>query len=310
MRFFDLHCDTAGECCRQNKDIFQNDLHIDLKRGAALGGWVQVFAIWIPDEYRGQKAVKYFDTAADYFYSRTGALGDAVQPFFSNAESSARYILAAEGGSAAGGDINGLEHLYERGVRILTLTWNGDNEIACGAYGSAGGMTDFGKKFVRRAQALGITADCSHLNRRSFYDLADIAEKPFIASHSNLDIVNTDEGRHRNLSPEQAKIIRDSGGLIGLNFYEKFLEDDRFKGIDALVRQIDAFMELGCENTLAVGSDYDGCTVPQGMGGIEKIPDIYAALKNRGCGEDILDKIFYENAARFFEPLKNGARPE
>ena len=68
MRYFDLHCDTIGECSNNNLSLKNNDLHIDLERAKAHDKYAQVFAIWIPDQFRGKVAVKYFDKTANYFY--------------------------------------------------------------------------------------------------------------------------------------------------------------------------------------------------------------------------------------------------
>ena len=67
MRIFDLHCDTIGECFKQGKSLKKNDLHIDLERLSKYKSYTQVFAIWIPDEYRGEQAFSYFNDVADFF---------------------------------------------------------------------------------------------------------------------------------------------------------------------------------------------------------------------------------------------------
>ena len=69
MKYFDLHCDTIGECSNNNFLLRENNLHIDLQRAKEIEEYTQVFAIWIPDELRGNHAVKYFDKTADYFYN-------------------------------------------------------------------------------------------------------------------------------------------------------------------------------------------------------------------------------------------------
>ncbi len=299
MRFFDLHCDTIGECSKNSLPLLQNNLHIDLQRGKLIGDYTQVFAVWIPDELRGNKAQSYFNKAVDYLYKEIYNNSDLISLYSHNKNTPVKAILAAEGGSACGGTIEGLYHLYNRGVRIITLTWNGKNEIASGAF-SEGGFTGFGKEFVKTAEELGIVLDVSHLNRQSFSEFLEMSEKPFIASHSNADIVNNVYGQKRNLTKEQILCIKERNGIIGLNFCHDFIEDENAEGIDALCRQIDYFMSLGCENVLAFGSDYDGCKIHHALCGIEKVPAVYDALKNKGYEADLLDKLFYKNAFAFF----------
>ncbi len=300
MKFFDLHCDTIGECSNNNLPLRDNRLHIDLLRAGSIEEYTQVFAIWIPDELRGKEAVEYFDKTADYFYKEIEANKDLISLYKENKSTSVKAILSVEGGSACGGTIDGLYHLYERGVSLITLTWNAVNEIGGGAF-SEGGLTPFGKEFIKEAEALGITLDVSHLNRQSFFELAEITQKPFVASHSNADIVNNQFARKRNLNDEQIAVIKEKKGLIGLNFCQDFIEDENASGITSVCRQLDYFGNLGCEDVVAFGLDFDGCTVNDKFNGIEKISELYNELKRRGYEESFLDKAFYKNAEVFFK---------
>lgn len=299
MRYFDLHCDTIGECSNNNLSLRKNALHIDLERAKALDKYTQVFAIWIPDQFRGKAAVKYFDKTADYFYKELEKNGEMISLYSSDENTPIKAILSVEGGSACCGTIEGLHHLYDKGVRLITLTWNAPNEIACGAF-SDGGFTKFGKEFVKEAEELGITLDVSHLNRQSFYEFAELSQKPFIASHSNADIVNNEYGRKRNLNDEQIRIIKERNGLIGLNFCREFIEDENACGVDAICRQLNYLLNSGCEDIISFGSDFDGCAIHPDLCGIEKIPLLFKKLINKGFGEAFLKKLFYENADNFF----------
>lgn len=299
MKYFDLHCDTIGECSNNNFPLRENNLHIDLQRAKEIEEYTQVFAIWIPDELRGNDAVKYFDKTADYFYNEIARNKDLISLYKENKETPVKAILSVEGGSACGGTLEGLYHLYERGVSLITLTWNAVNEIGGGAF-SDGGLTPFGKEFIKEAEKLGIVLDVSHLNRKSFFEFAEIAQKPFVASHSNADIVNNEYGKKRNLSKEQIQIIRERKGLIGLNFCCDFIEDEKASDIDSVCRQIDYFKKFECDDIIAFGFDFDGCTVNENFNGIEKIPLLYSELKKRGYEESFLHKMFYENANKFF----------
>lgn len=299
MKVFDLHCDTITECCKNCVSLYDNDMHLSLKRMEKFQKYIQIFAVWIRDEMRGEVARQYFDKVADYFYKQIEENKNVISAFGDKSETKVKAILSVEGGSACGGTLDGLTHLYNRGVKLVTLTWNSPNEIASGAF-SEGGFTSFGKDFVKLAEEYGIILDVSHLNRESFYDFIKISNKPFVASHSNADIVENPKGRKRNLTDEQIRLIKERNGIIGLNFCRNFLESDGFLGIDSLVRQIDYFLSLGCENNIALGSDYDGCSIHSDFAGVEKLFSVYNILAEKGYSRELLDKIFYENAHRFF----------
>ncbi len=299
MKVFDLHCDTITECCKNSVSLYDNDMHLSLKRMEKFQKYTQIFAVWIRDEMRGEVARQYFDKVADYFYKQIEENNNVASVFCDESETKVKAILSVEGGSACGGTLDGLTHLYNRGVKLVTLTWNSPNEIASGAF-SEGGFTSFGKDFVKLAEEYRIILDVSHLNRESFYDFIKISNKPFVASHSNADIVENPKGRKRNLTDEQIRLIKERNGIIGLNFCRNFLESDGFLGIDSFVRQIDYFLSLGCENNIALGSDYDGCSIHSDFIGVEKLFSVYNTLAEKGYSKELLDKIFYSNAQRFF----------
>ena len=300
MKFFDLHCDTIGECYNKKIPLRKNEFHIDLERAKELGQYTQIFAIWIPDELRGDEAVNYFNEVSNFFYKELKENNDLISLYNEPKETPVKAILSVEGGSACGGTIEGLYNLYKKGVRLITLTWNAENEIGGGAF-SEGGLTAFGKEFIKEAETLGITLDVSHLNRQSFFDFEKIAKKPFIASHSNADIINNKYAMKRNLNEEQIKIIKERNGLIGFNFCKDFIETEDAQGIEALYRQIEYMLSLNCDDVIAFGSDFDGCQVNTELNGIEKIPYVYLKLKEKGLKEEILNKVFFENAQNFFE---------
>ena len=302
MRVFDLHCDTIGECYKQDKKLKENDLHICLDRVGRFERYTQVYAIWIPDEYRGETAVNYFNNVANYFYKEIEENKNTVSMYSEASETPCKAILAVEGGSACGNSIEGLLHLYNRGVRAITLTWNDRNEIAGGAF-SEGGFTDFGKEFVKECHNLGIVIDVSHLNRESFSELCDLYDGTFIATHSNADIVDNEYARKRNLTDEQISVIRERKGLIGLNFCRDFLHVGDECGAEGVYNQVVYFLERGCQDIIALGSDYDGCTVDSDINGVETLRYLYNYLLNKGLSPNIVDKLFYENAERFFSKI-------
>lgn len=145
--------------------------------------------------------------------------------------------------------------------------------------------------------------DVSHLNRKSFFDVAENTTLPFIASHSNPDINNNFYGNKRNLLDSQIEIIKDRKGLIGLNFCIDFFDVDGKSGVDALKVHLDYLLNKGCESVIALGSDFDGCEITDGINGLESMNEVYEALLKDGYSSELIDDLFYNNAERFFRNM-------
>ncbi len=318
MRLFDLHCDTAGECFNKKIPLFSNDLHIDLCKGKHLDEWRQFFAIWIPDTLRGKEALTYFEKALQNFKSEIKQNSDKTQLYqgiFSAKEQhkagKCTAFLAVEGGSPFAYE-GGAQLAKEHDVKLITLTWNGENELGFGCQsGSDSGLKEAGKALLRDMRELKIAADVSHLNRAGFYD-AISSGAAVIASHSNSESVllktrKDSEDKffscRRSLDDEQIKLLIESNGLIGINFCRSFLGDFGDDGFEAVYRHMAHILDLGGENVLAIGSDFDGCEINPCLAGVDKMPDLEAFLRAKGMQEEIIDKIFFENADNFFKNI-------
>lgn len=306
MRVFDLHCDTMAVIEGKDLSLAANDLHIDLKRARALETYAQCYAVFVPDKLRGREAIDYVERVAARF-AREMAENEAVIALckapgdLARAEAAGKHagILTVESAAGLGGDLETVCRWQQLGVRMCTLTWNGENELGRGvlAPGDAG-LTDFGRRAVRAFEDAGILVDVSHASPELFWDVVKIARKPLVASHSNAKAVC---GHPRNLTREQFLAIRDSGWLVGLNYYDAFLNDDPARaGMEDLVRHAAYFLSLGGEDVLALGGDMDGSQLPEDMAdGLGAMPRLYQ-LFVRAFGETVTDKIFYGNAARVF----------
>ena len=317
MRLFDLHCDTIIECYKQGVPLRENKLQIDLNRGqSAYDHWAQVYAICPPDTLRGQDAIDFFDTRYRFFVDEMERNQDRVvwlqnPKGYTHPDQDLRSvaILAVENGCVLAGDPKRIPLLGELGVRLITLTWNADNEIASGILGSGGRLTDFGREAVRLMEEHQIAIDVSHLGEHSFWDLFDRVEGPIIASHSNARF----QCRHpRNLTDEQFKAIVSRGGIVGFNLCVPFIspwDHEPFGGdwyaeyhcpMEEIVGMIEYMWSLGGEDVLCMGSDFDGSPITQELNAVEKLPALHRALKARGHSDDLLDKFFYRNAWNFF----------
>lgn len=275
MNFFDLHCDTAIKMYKQNEPFFENTLAVSAKKGECFEKWTQTFAVWI--EENRQEPFLYYKNVLNNLKAK---LCGNVNPVF-----------AVEGGSVIENDIDRLYELKRDGIKFLTLTWNGENLIA-GGVKSQKGLTDFGKSVIKEMNRLNIAVDVSHLNDKSFCEVADNAQK-ILATHSNCRSICDVP---RNLSDEQIKIIAKKGGIIGLNFYPLFLGTNFYEDI---YRNIYHLCDMGLENHIAIGSDFDGADMCEDMKNISFVPLLYQNLSKKGLSDTLLDKIFYKNADVF-----------
>lgn len=298
MNYFDLHCDTLGECYSRQKSLYDNGLHVDLFKTKAFHTYIQCMAVWIPDSYSGEEAYSYF-------LERYALLKDAPLCLTGNDlkrvndSGGIGLIPTVEGGRVLGGSLSKIDDLAHLGVRMLTLTWNGDSEFGGGIGGSGAGLTPFGKQAIRKLEQNRIIVDISHAGLQLFDDVCCHSTMPFIASHSNAKPICS---HRRNLSDAQAKEIIRRGGLIGLNFYVDFLENDPNNArVESIVRHAEHFLALGAENALSMGSDFDGAEIPGDMEGIASVEKIWEAMAAHNYPEALLKKIFYENAYCFME---------
>ena len=149
---------------------------------------------------------------------RTAAEAEATR-----AEGKLYAFLAIEGMEGLEGPEE-LDRLASLGLRLGMLTWNEDNRFAAGAAQDPGkGLTDLGRRAIRRMEDLGTLIDVSHLNEGGFQEVLRLAHGPVIASHSNCRALCDVP---RNLTDEQLRAIRDSGGVVGVNAYHSFVHED------------------------------------------------------------------------------------
>lgn len=305
----DLHCDTLTRDMWASQPpacgpLVNPAYHIALGKMPRNLRWVQCFAIFVPDNYRGQDAIDFFDRYRAVFDRQMVAHGDKVSPCrsFSDMEQALEAgkfaaVLTVEGGAALAGQPERAQVLRDAGVRMLTLTWNGPNELGSG-HDSSAGLTACGREAVAELERCGVLVDVSHLNDRGFEDLLSVAKKPFVASHSNARSVC---GHRRNLPDAFIREITDRGGLIGLNYSKDFLSDSGRGNLDDLYRHVCRFLELDAGACLALGSDFDGTDIHPDLDSVEKSLSIYGYLTQHGIPADTADGILFGNAWRFFK---------
>ena len=304
MKLFDGHCDTLLTLHFSKSPVgalYENALHVDLKRAAALGTYAQFFAIFGTPEMAPGGDI--FTILYDRFTAELAANPDRAalcrsrtQALAAAEEGKAAALLSVEGAEVLSCDPARLEDAYENGVRSLCLSWNRATAL-CGtcAQDPDRGLSQKGTDYVNLAQSLGMVLDVSHLSDPGFWDLEKRMKGPFIASHSNARAVFAHQ---RNLTDDMFRAIRDHGGTAGLNLYADFLGEGEVT-VETALRHIEHFLDLDGEKTLAIGGDLDGCErLPKGMSGIQDLPLLRAALADRGYPEALLDDIFYHNLMR------------
>lgn len=211
-------------------------------------------------------------------------------------------FLAVEGMDAIGDDLGGIDRYADLGVRVGMLTWNGENLLATGAGGDLySGLTDLGWRAVRRMGERNILMDVSHLNDGGFWDVMKIAEGPVIASHSNCRALCD---VRRNLTDDQLRAIRDSGGVVGLNVHHAFVHTDREKQTAEMLAHHAAHMAevMGMEH-VACGFDFCEYFGPgnEGADGLEncsQIRNLFYWLEKLGMNEKEREMIARENFLR------------
>ena len=296
MRHFDLHCDTLNRCLRGRRQLLHNDYDVSVERGLIFDQWVQVFAAFIHDDYRGARAYHHFLAQAEKLQQAIAESDDIVAYDKDHLQDRVcNAMLAVESGAALGGKLERIPEFAELGVKLFSLVWNGENELA-GGVASEIGLTELGKQAVRELEKNRIIIDVSHLNRMGFWELCEVAERPFIASHSNSFEVCP---HLRNLDDLQIEEIIRRKGLIGINFCPIFINGESDASFQEIRRHIRHVIALGGEDCIAVGSDFDGAAMPSRLSSIEKIPDWHQNLLKH-FEPELVEKITFCNAQRFF----------
>ena len=280
--YFDAHCDTLSRCAAEGWSLWENPGHLDLRRLGAYRPANQVFALYLDSEtvppsdrfaaLKAQAAVLGREQAA-------GRWGES--------------LLSLEGAELLNCDEALLPVARDWGVRWVNLTWNHPNALS-GSCRTGEGLTAKGRSFARRCWALGMGTDVSHLSDRGFWDLLEMREGPILASHSNCRALC---GHPRNLTDEMARALIEAGGFLGLNFCVHFLGER--PTVDTVIAHLEHLLELGGEDHVGLGGDFDGADVPEDLSGVQDLPKLWEALYRRNYSECLIQKIAYQNLSRF-----------
>ena len=320
MKVIDMHCDTM-KAILDNRDIGKNinlknnNLTVDIEKMKQGDYMLQVFAAYT-DIKEGDSLVNALRTI-DLFHNEVEANKDDIgivltyNDILKNIEQNKMSaLLSIEEGACCKGDLGILRNFYRLGVRMMTLTWNYENELGfpneiinnklvCDR-----GLKDRGFEFIEEMENLGIIIDVSHLSDAGFYDILNNTKKPFVASHSNARSICN---HRRNMTDDMIKKLADRGGVMGLNFYSNFLnENTKFSDLsklDYMIKHLKHIKNIGGIEVIGLGSDFDGIDCKVEIENASKMQILAEKIKKEGFTEDEVEHIFYKNVLNLFKEI-------
>ena len=220
-------------------------------------------------------------------------------------------VAHMEGADPIDPDLHNLDIFFDAGLRSIGPVWSRNNIFGNGVpfkfpsnadYGD--GLTDLGKKLVKRCHELGILIDVSHMNYACFWDIVRYFDQPIIATHSNAHAICP---HSRNLDDKQLDAVAESGGLVGLNFASAYLRDDGKMSpdveIELVFRHLIYLIDKLGENSVAIGSDYDGAVIPKCLSPVKNLQVIVETMRKNNFGEELIKKICMSNWINIFEKI-------
>ena len=223
-------------------------------------------------------------------------------------------LMSIEEGGCCKGSMEHLKELYQVGARMMTLTWNHENELASPNHPEKAHYFEFvpkddhglkkrGVEFVEAMQDMGMLVDVSHLSDAGFYDVCRIVRGPFVASHSNARAVC---GCGRNLTDDMIRKLAEHGGVTGINFCPEFLEPkekDPRQSLSAIAAHARHIMNVGGRECLGIGTDFDGIEGLLDYGSADKLPLLAEGLEKEGFTQEEIESIFYKNVLRVYDEV-------
>ncbi len=212
-------------------------------------------------------------------------------------------VMHMEGAEAIDANLDALHSFHAMGLRSLGPVWSRPTVFGHGVPfrfpgtpDTGAGLTEAGKRLIRECNALKIVVDLSHLNEAGFNDVAALSDAPLIATHSNAHAITPST---RNLTDRQLAVIRESGGMVGLNFATVFLREDGKRsarmGWEPVLRHLDHLITHLGEDHVGFGSDFDGAEIPEGISDVAGLPNLIAALAAHGYDAALIAKLSWGN---------------
>lgn len=333
---FDMHCDTADrlawqflpddikQTCGMDfygpgdaddpsacRDLASSHCHISLDKVGATP-WVQCFACYVPDALSPEQAAGFHEGVMSHLAhevernaGRVVAVASASQlrdVLENSGEPHVAAVHTIENARMFAADLGLVERYAADGLLMASISWNAAGPLASG-HDAHEHVSELGARAIAEMERNRVVLDVSHLNDECFDDVCRLSTRPFVASHSNSRAVC---GHRRNLTDRQFAEICERGGVVGLNYCDKFLSNEVLEGhaadvsFDEVAAHIEHWLDLGGEDIVALGGDLDGATVPSLLDGADKMPAFQGLLEHR-FGSTITRKLCYANALAFFE---------
>ena len=310
MKYIDLHCDTVTVSCNKGQSIIKNNLQSDAERLIKSGCAAQCFAIFTDGETAAQDFEKYLSVYLKEIKNHPNKILPVTSS--KNLKKCVNSgilggVLTVENLSFIGKDLSKISYLAETGVKMASLVWNNENLLASPnlrfvdgipqfADRCKKGLTDLGRQAVEELDRNKIIVDISHLSDGGAEDILENRKIPIVASHSNAQKVC---GVCRNLTDELIKSISDCGGVIGVNYCADFLGGETFESI---ARHVLHIINIGGEDCVALGSDFDGIPAPKDLEDCSKVEILLKYLESK-IGVTALEKLAYLNFERVFKEV-------
>lgn len=320
MKVVDMHCDTIGELWKAEKagkpiSLRSNSLHIDLEKMQKGDYLLQNFAMFVFLGREKDPLVNVLEMI-DVYNRAMAENADLIAPVLkyediekNRAAGKLSGMLTIEEGAVLKGNPYVVRSLYRLGVRMLTLTWNFENEIGypntivkAKDYDPSRhyGLKPEGIEIVREMNRVGMIVDVSHLGDDSFWDVVKYCDGPFVASHSNARAVCN---HTRNMTDDMIRALADKGGVMGLNFCGDFLNPNGKSRVEDMVRHAEHILNVGGSDILGLGTDYDGIDGDLELDHCDKMQLLAQEMDRQGFGTEQIEKIFHGNVLRLYREV-------
>lgn len=317
MKIVDMHCDTVSTIFKKRKSgqeisLYENNLHVDIKKLKKGNYLLQNFAMFI-DIGQCEDPFLSCMEMIDCYEQLLLENKEELSPVYSYRDIEENQkngkissLLTIEEGGVCKGSIELLKKFYNRGVRMMTLLWNFENELGYpGTMTIDKGLKEKGLEFIRNMEDMGMIVDVSHMSDKCFYDVVEHSGKPFVASHSNARFLSS---HRRNLTDDMIAKLAMKGGLVGLNFCPYFLdrnikEDEAKSKVEYMIYHIKHIVNVGGISCLGLGSDFDGMGGDLELKNASYLPILEGELRKSGFSSKDLEAIFHKNVLNLYKEI-------
>ncbi len=321
--YVDMHCDTLLRSLREGSGtIYDGKGMQSILQMKEAGQLCQFFAVFFPPRDAAAEDPQFILPPDEEFFhmlvqnlkAEVNAHGDLIGMAYNHADimknqkdGKMSAVLTVEDGRMVEGRMETLVHMYEEGVRAISLTWNGAN---CFGFPNSrekeimeAGLTPFGKEALGMMNDLGILIDVSHLSDGGFFDVAALSKKPFAATHSSCRALTP---HPRNLTDEMIRLLAEKGGVAGVNFGPEFVSPDttgRDSRAEDLARHVLHFIDVGGEDCVGLGTDFDGVGGNLEISCPAQMTLLFDLLEKKGLSERQIEKVASGNVLRLIQDV-------